>query len=1041
VTIADGTTASAFQESLVYGLHNPLPAGFAPVSFQTATVVAGSTAQATVMLDTGVAGDFSGATAALALTSTGAGTSGLADTVLAGDTITLDGKVYAAAVAQVASSLNFGVVHVGASDVRSLAIGNGATGALTDVLIGHVGTTTGAGFSGSGTLGAGLAAGSDGSLDFALNTGTAGVFSGAATLALASHDADLADEALTAAPVALSGTVDNYATAAVVELSGTPALVQAGTGYTLNLGQVALGAAPVTVELGVKNAAASVADLLDGGFTADGTTAIALSGFSSFAGVAAGDTQGGLDVTLDTGTAGVFSQAITLEAVGTNASGYSGALAPEVITVTGTVHAQAVATLNGSTVVTLANQRVNAVPASLPVSFTNSAAAGADALDVTVGAITGAATASGTIDLLAPGQTSAAGIRVGVSTASAGGETGAVTLNEYSDGTGVTAIGTATVTVSGNVYRWAAAAVATPAAFIIHTGQTASVAIGIGNTAAADGYSEDLIGQVVSATGGIVTTPAATSDIAAGGSGTIGVVVAPAVAGVFSGAVDLDMISDGGPIDGLGTVDLGVQPVQVTGTVYNYATAAVANIGSAGTLSGSGGSYTLDLGTFTQGAARTQAVLQFENVASGLADVLTGRSAFGHATAAFVNSGYGTIGTIAAGAASGALDISISTANTGMFTETATLLLASVDSGGSTTLAPVTIAVTGTIVAPEGQVYTLTQGETLSGGGGPNTLIATYGALAAGDQIDAGPSGENTLVLSGGGTFNLALPQILTGIQRIEAQEGQPANTTNGVAYPNTQQTVDLRAGMNDVTLDVAPAAATANTAAPAITIIGAANNDFIDLQNTTGADSVTMGAGERFLGGAGNDTILVSAATIGDAINGGTGSAELYFIGGGVVTLGSNVTNIKTLDLARSTGSYTATANSIAGLVVQDGNTAYADTLTAGGADQTLTGGGAGKLTMVGAADTTFKDSAALLRGNTIQNLLAGDQIDVTGLGFVASGAGATSLGFSTSGSNTVVTVNSGATSFTVAGSVDQAGFSLDTDAAGTGTLIRYHG
>ena len=43
------------------------------------------------------------------------------------------------------------------------------------------------------------------------------------------------------------------------------------------------------------------------------------------------------DVTLDTSQAGVFTQAITPDPTGTNASGYAGALAPEVITVTGTV--------------------------------------------------------------------------------------------------------------------------------------------------------------------------------------------------------------------------------------------------------------------------------------------------------------------------------------------------------------------------------------------------------------------------------------------------------------------------------------------------------------------------------------------------------------------------------------------------------------------------------------------------------------------------------------------------------------------------------
>jgi len=256
---------------------------------------------------------------------------------------------------------------------------------------------------------------------------------------------------------------------------------------------------------------------------------------------------------------------------------------------------------------------------------------------------------------------------------------------------------------------------------------------------------------------------------------------------------------------------------------------------------------------------------------------------------------------------------------------------------------------------------------------------------------------------------------------------------------------IDLRPGMNNVTVEVAPPAATGNPSGPTITIVGAANNDFLDLHNSVGNDSVTMGAGESFLGGSGNDTIIVSASTIGDQINGGTGAATLYFIGGGTVAMASNLSNIATLYLARSTTAYSVTANSINGLVVQDASVATSDTLTAGGLNQTLTGGGAGKLTMVGGSDTTFKDTATLLHGDTIQNLLAGDQIDITGLGFVPPGSGATTLAFgTTAGGNTLLTVFKGGvsqTQFTIAGSVDQAGFALSTDAAGTGTLLHYNG
>src|SRR6202000_2745411 len=116
-------------------------------------------------------------------------------------------------------------------------------------------------------------------------------------------------------------------------------------------------------------------------------------------------------------------------------------------------------------------------------------------------------------------------ITVGIDTGTAGARLGSVVLDENSDGSG--SIGTETVTVEGNVYRDAAPLVTAPAPFIIHAGQTASVAIGLGNTAVADGFSEALAGNVISASAGLAASLGGTGDIAAGSSGTIGVVATP----------------------------------------------------------------------------------------------------------------------------------------------------------------------------------------------------------------------------------------------------------------------------------------------------------------------------------------------------------------------------------------------------------------------------------------------------------------------------------------------------------------------------------
>ena len=172
----------------------------------------------------------------------------------------------------------------------------------------------------------------------------AGTVSGGVTLALISDGGTgvssidgFGQISLAPETVTLTATIDNYATAQVVELSGSPTLVQNGTSYAPDLGTILQGSSSVAVTLGVENTASGNADALNGTLIHSGDTEIALSGVTTFAGIKAGQTDGGPTVTLNTGTAGVFAQMITLNAAGTNASGYLGDLAPETISVTGTV--------------------------------------------------------------------------------------------------------------------------------------------------------------------------------------------------------------------------------------------------------------------------------------------------------------------------------------------------------------------------------------------------------------------------------------------------------------------------------------------------------------------------------------------------------------------------------------------------------------------------------------------------------------------------------------------------------------------------------
>ena len=122
-----------------------------------------------------------------------------------------------------------------------------------------------------------------------------------------------------------------------------------------------------------------------------------------------------------------------------------------------------------------------------------------------------------------------------------------------------------------------------------------------------------------------------------------------------------------------------------------------------------------------------------------------------------------------------------------------------------------------------GQIYTPIHGANTIHAGAGNDIVVATSPLNAGDVIDGG-GGMNTLVLAGAGTFNLALPETLTDIELITAQEGQAAYTpTGGASIPSTRQTVYLRDGLN-ATVNVASDTAVnpQDPKIPGITIYGA---------------------------------------------------------------------------------------------------------------------------------------------------------------------------------------------------------------------------
>ena len=115
----------------------------------------------------------------------------------------------------------------------------------------------------------------------------------------------------------------------------------------------------------------------------------------------------------------------------------------------------------------------------------------------------------------------------------------------------------------------------------VHVGATASTALTVTNSAAADGYSEKLDVSLGALSTGI-TGAGSISLLGAGASNSTAITAGftTATAGAFAGTETLDLTTDGSGTDGGAPLSIGTQTVNVTGNVYAYATASLANGGT-----------------------------------------------------------------------------------------------------------------------------------------------------------------------------------------------------------------------------------------------------------------------------------------------------------------------------------------------------------------------------------------------------------------------------------------------------------------------------
>jgi hypothetical protein len=131
----------------------------------------------------------------------------------------------------------------------------------------------------------------------------------------------------------------NPAQATIEETSGAGTLSANGSNYTLDFGIVTLGANALTADLEVLNSAVAPADTLSGSFSIAANAAFSNGSFIAFSGLASGQADtvpAPPTITFNTGTAGSFTETITLMPASSN-GGSSASLPNQTLTVTGTV--------------------------------------------------------------------------------------------------------------------------------------------------------------------------------------------------------------------------------------------------------------------------------------------------------------------------------------------------------------------------------------------------------------------------------------------------------------------------------------------------------------------------------------------------------------------------------------------------------------------------------------------------------------------------------------------------------------------------------
>jgi hypothetical protein len=173
-----------------------------------------------------------------------------------------------------------------------------------------------------------------------------------------------------------------------------------------------------------------------------------------------------------------------------------------------------------------------------------------------------------------------------------GANSGTATVSYVNDETNIGGfVGTTTQTVSTNVtavgYNYAAPNTLSPTLNLGATrsgGATLTGSVALNNNAPTDGYSEKLDASISGLTGNLSSTTPTVSGIAPGSSSNLNFSLATGgTSGAYSQTATIGLTSNGTGIDTLGNTALTSQTINVTGSVYQTASASLPTVVAFGT--------------------------------------------------------------------------------------------------------------------------------------------------------------------------------------------------------------------------------------------------------------------------------------------------------------------------------------------------------------------------------------------------------------------------------------------------------------------------